>query len=701
MSAAPQKSPAELLATPVQFVKGVGPQRAELLEKLGLATARDILYFFPRDYQDMSDLRSIGELEEDHPVSVCGTVEEIDLRNTGPGRSMLGVLLREGSFYLRALWFNQPYMRDKFTRGRRVLLSGSPRMNGLRWEMTHPRVEQLGDTDEVPAGRILPIYSLTEGINQGLMRRIVQGVVESHTEFVDEVFPLDYLDEHSLWPIRAALPQIHNPSDTFSMAQARRRFIYQELLVMQLALSIRRARLTTLLRAPPLPTSAKIDSRILRLFPFDLTAGQKQAIGEIAADMARPHPMNRLLQGEVGSGKTVVAMYAMLLAVAHGKQAALMAPTEVLARQHARTLAKSLAESKVRIGLLTGSLGTAQRRELLAAVEAGEIDLIVGTHAVAQAISQSDVEFARLGLVIIDEQHKFGVRQRATLKQAGLDPHYLVMTATPIPRTVSMTMFGDLDVSTLRESPPGRQPVNTYIAQEDKRARWWEFFRKKLREGRQGFVVTPLVEESESVEAASVQQVFEELTSGELADFRLGLIHGRMSAEEKEAAMTAFHAGQTQALVATSVIEVGVDVPNATLMTIEGGERFGLAQLHQLRGRISRGSHPGFLCVFADPQTDDSQRRLEAFAASTDGFELAEVDFSLRGPGDLFGTRQHGLPPLRIADLVRDAELLDEARRDAQALVAGDPELKSPKYERLHRMVLVRYGAALDLGDVG
>jgi ATP-dependent DNA helicase RecG len=407
--------------------------------------------------------------------------------------------------------------------------------------------------------------------------------------------------------------------------------------------------------------------------------------------------MNRLLQGDVGSGKTIVALYAMLLAVAHGYQAVLMAPTEVLARQHSLTLDRLLANSQVRRTQLTGGLAPSLREAVLKGIAAGTIDLVVGTHAVIQ----EGVAFAKLGLVVIDEQHKFGVRQRATLKQAGLDPHYLVMTATPIPRTVTMSLFGDLDVSTLRDNPPGRQKVNTYLVREADRAKWWDFFAKKLREGRQGYVVTPLVEESETIQAASVQTTHESLANGPLEGFRLGLIHGRMTSEEKDAAMVDFRSGETQALICTSVVEVGVDVPNATLMAIEGGERFGLAQLHQLRGRISRGSLPGFCGVFADPQTDESEKRLKAFQSTTDGFRLAEIDFALRGPGELLGSRQHGLPPFRIADLLRDSEILEEARRDAQALVAADPGLSLPDHGRLRRQVLTRYGQALDLADVG
>jgi len=701
MSSAPQKTPAELLATPVQYLKGVGPQRAELLAKLDLHYAADVLFFFPRAYQNMSELREIDQLEEGKLASVVGVIEEIDLRNTGAGKSLLGMLVRSGTKYLRCLWFNQPWIRQKLVEGRRILVSGEPALEGMRWEMKHPRIELLADDEDAPAGRILPVYSLTEGVNQTQMRRVVSGVVETHAQLVEDVFPEDFLDAHKLWPIRAALPQIHEPDSEASIEQAKRRFVFQELFVLQLALAIRKWRLSHQRQAPPLPTSSKIDARITRLFPFTLTAGQRQSIDEIAADMGRPFPMNRLLQGEVGSGKTVVAMYAMLLAVAHGYQAALMAPTEILARQHLQTLSTALAASKVRLALLTGSLTAGERSEVLGKIAAGEVDVVIGTHAVTHAVSKSGVEFKKLGLVVIDEQHKFGVRQRAALKKAGVDPHYLVMTATPIPRTVSMTLFGDLDVSTLREPPPGRQPVHSYLAADDQRMRWWHFFRTKLDEGRQGYVIAPLVEEAEAVEAANVQATFETLSRGELANYRVGMLHGRMTPADKDSVMQAFRAGRTQVLVATSVVEVGVDVANATLMTIEGGERFGLAQLHQLRGRISRGAHPGYLCVFATPANDEAQERLDAFTKTSDGFELAELDFQLRGPGDLFGTKQHGLSPLRIADLSRDMPIVEEARDAAQALIQSDPELSNPAFARLRRMVFHRYGEALDLGDVG
>lgn len=696
MSEQSDRSRQPSLSTPVQYVKGIGPQRAELLERLNLRIASDMLFHFPRDYRDASRLATVDQLQENETASVLGVVREVELRNTGPGRCILGALIQQDQQYLRAIWFNQPWIQERIAVGDRVLLVGEPRFRGCRWEMAHPRLETVED-DESISGRILPIYPLTEGLNQSQMRRMVQGAVQQFGDQVVEAFPAAYLQEHDLMTIRQALQQIHEPENPQRLEAARRRFIYQELFVLQLALALRRQTLDARSKAPPLPVSAKIDARIRRLFPFALTEDQHQAIDEITQDLMRATPMNRLLHGDVGSGKTVVAEYAMLLAVAHGYQAALMAPTEMLARQHARTLARDLQASRVRIETLTGGLPAATRRQAEEAIAAGQVDLIVGTHA----LLSEGLSFHRLGLVVIDEQHRFGVRQRAALRRVDLDPHYLVMTATPIPRTVAMTVFGDLDVSTLRTKPPGRASLHTYLGEASRREAWWEFFRKKLNEGRQGYVVAPLVDNTEAEGVASAQQLVETLAQGPLKDFRLGLVHGRVPSAEREAIMASFRQGTVQVLVATSVIEVGIDVPNATLMTIESGERFGLAQLHQLRGRISRGVHPGYLCVFASADSEESRKRLEALQQSSDGFELAELDFQMRGPGDLFGTRQHGLPPLRIADLTRDGQILDQARQDAQRLVAQHPQLHDTDFRHLHRMAIRRYGQALDLADVG
>jgi len=686
----------KLLATPAEQLQGVGPRRARLLANLGLHSASDLLFDFPRDYQDLSNLRQIADLQEGELQSVRGTIAEVDAISSGFGKSRVAIVLTDPSGALRATWFNQPFMQSKFQQGQHLLLSSKPRLRGLMWEMSHPQITWLEeDQSELPAG-LLPVYPLTDGVSQYAMRQMVAKAVEDYSGLLEEVFPPTLLKKYALMPLIEAVRTIHDPEDKEKLAAARRRFVFQELFVLQLALAVRRDQQHQL-QAPPLPTSAKINARIERLLPFELTGSQQQAIGEVTADMALGRPMNRLLQGDVGSGKTIVALYAMLLSVAHGQQAALMAPTEILARQHAQTLAALLEASRVRYALLTGGLTKSQRDQLLEEIAAGEVDVVLGT----QAIIQEAVHFQELGLVAIDEQHKFGVRQRAALRQADRSPHYLVMTATPIPRTVTMTLFGDLDVSTLSESPAGRQPVSTYLVEPDKEAQWWHFVRDHLRQGRQAFVVAPLVDESENISAPSIAEAFEQLSNGELEAFRLGVLHGRMPSAEKSETMDRFRRAETQVLVSTSVIEVGVDVANATVMTISGAERFGLAQLHQLRGRVGRGNHPGFCGVLLGEMTDQSRERLAKFAASTDGFELAEFDFEQRGPGDLFGTQQHGLPPLRIADLRRDRDLLEEVRREAQLLIAADPGLKHADHAKLRRQMLVRYGKELELGDVG
>ena len=686
-----------LLNTPVELVPGVGRSRAELLQRLGIRAASGLLFHFPRNYLDLSNERPIAELDENEVQTVRGVVTEIALSNKGFGKSRVSILLQGATGNLRATWFNQPFMRGKFHEGQALLLTAKPKMRGLMWEMSHPQVTYLEQEEADTGGKsMLPTYPLTDGITQYHMRRMVDAAVDEFADVPEEVFPAKLLETYDLLPLAQAIRAIHGPDDANELAAARRRFIFQELFVLQLAVSVRRDQQQSI-PAPSLPTTTKIDARIRRLLPFDLTKSQEQAIAEVTADLALDRPMNRLLQGDVGSGKTVVALYAMLVAVAHGKQAALMAPTEILATQHARTLASWLEASRVRYALLTGGNTKRERENLLTSISEGEVDVVLGT----QAIIQSDVRFRDLGLVVIDEQHKFGVRQRAALRQTDQSPHYLVMTATPIPRTVTMTMFGDLEVSTLRDMPAGRQPVSTYLVEPDKQERWWGFVRDRLREGRQAYVVAPLVDESETIAAPSVAEAYEQLTNGQLEAFRMGLVHGRMSSAEKQQAMEDFRDCETQVLVSTSVIEVGVDVPNATVMTVAGAERFGLAQLHQLRGRVGRGKHPGYCAVLLGEESALGNERLEAFASSTDGFELAELDFQLRGPGDLFGTQQHGLPPLRIADLNRDREILEEARREAQLLIAADPGLKHADHARLRQQMLVRYGQALEISDVG
>ncbi|MFM8291563.1 MAG: ATP-dependent DNA helicase RecG, partial [Planctomycetia bacterium] len=571
----------------------------------------------------------------------------------------------------------------------------------------------LGETEEAHASDWLAVYPLAEGVQQSQVRMAVQAALAHAAGIVPEALPADMLAAKGLLPIEQALREIHVPSAPGMIAAARRRFVYQELFMLQLALRMHRRRQQERRLAPPLPVDARLDARIRARFPFEFTPAQRRVCGEIAADLGRTEPMSRLLQGDVGSGKTAVAIYAMLAAAAtpvggadgggavggdgrpQRHQAAIMAPTELLARQHMATLERLLAGSETEVQLLVGGQPARQREKILERIAAGRTAIVVGT----QALVFGAAAFPHLGLVVIDEQHRFGVLQRATLQRGAAEPHTLVMTATPIPRTIAHAVYGDLDVSVLDEQPPGRQPVATYRVGPDDLERWWEFFRRKLREGRRGYVVVPAVEESKR-DLASIASAYEELANGHLEAFRLGLVHGRMKAKEKAAVMEAFRGGDLDVLVATSVIEVGIDVPEATLMTILDAESFGLAQLHQLRGRVARGATQG-ICGAVTGVQAEPHPRVDAFVATTDGFRLAEQDLILRGPGDLVGTRQSGAPPLYLADLLRDGSVVAEARRDALALFESDPDLADPTLDRLKKLIVDRWGGTLGLGQVG
>ena len=680
------------LRSPIDSLPSVGPSTQRRLNKLGVRTIADLLFLFPRRYEELTQLVAVQDLKAGELVSVRGTIDDLaeELR-------YVAIVVRDETGYLRCVWFNQPYMRGKFRHGQDVVVSGKPRRNQFSWEMVHPKYN-LQDADASNL-EILPIYPLTEGVNQRQMRQLVKAALVVGLQEIEEVMPRSLREQHNLLGIRQSLQGIHFPASIDDRDAAVRRFSFQELLVLQLGLAIRRHLIAQDAAAIPLEMTAKIEARIRRLLPFELTDCQNKAIQQIAVDVADEIPMNRLLQGDVGTGKTAVAVFTMLLAVAHGKQSILMAPTEVLAQQHFDSLSKLLVGSRVRLALWTGSLRGKQRAELLAQIAQRDIDIVIGTHAVVG----SEMELDEVAVVVIDEQHRFGVQMRARLRAAGQQPHYLVMTATPIPRTMAMVEFGDLEVSSLRSYPPAHQTTNTYWVSEEKRESFWEFFRQQLRNGRQGFVIAPLVggasTEDESV--TSVESSLEALAADTLEEFRVGWVHGQMKSDEKTAAMQLFQRGETQVLVATSLVEVGIDVPNATVMVIENAERFGLAQLHQLRGRVGRGKFPGYVGAFAEPTTDEGRQRIEAFVATTDGFELAERDFALRGPGDLFGTRQHGLPPMRIADLRSDESLLQQARETAQQIVADDPMLQSDSWSALRDQVRRRYGSVLGLGDVG
>ncbi|MGQ0637132.1 MAG: ATP-dependent DNA helicase RecG [Planctomycetaceae bacterium] len=687
------------LQTALQYVRGVGPHRAELLARLGLSSVADLLFYLPHSILDLTHVSAVSELKPDELQSVRGRVVDLDGRELAGGKSISAVLLDCDAGLLRGVWFNQTWVLQKFQRDQLVLFSGKPRRKAGRWEMPHPRIQWLDADDTEAHGGILPRYGLTEGLAMYEMRRLIRNAVEDFAHLVPEHLPPEFRRAQGLLPVVDALRQIHAPESAEQFAAGRRRLIFEDLLELQLGVALRRRAWRAGKSAPRIPVTAKIDSRIRRLFPFQLTAGQNQAVREIAADLDSGTAMHRLLQADVGAGKTVVAVYAMLAAVAAGWQTALMAPTEVLATQHWDTIDRLLRHSRVNRLLLTGQLNSAARREALAAIQAGDVQLVVGT----QALIQHDVQFSRLGLAVIDEQHKFGVAQRASFAASGAPPHTLVMTATPIPRSLCLTQFGDLDLTIITDQPPGRQRVVTSrVASGAVRDKAWEFIREKLRSGRQAYVICPRIGSDGEVQddPAAAGQVFQALGQRELAGFRLGLVHGRLEARDKAAAMQAFRNGEMQVLVATTVVEVGVDVPNATLMAILQAESFGLSPLHQLRGRISRGSFPGYCFLFSDAADPDAVTRLTTLERHASGFEVAEADFALRGPGDVLGTRQHGDLPLAVADLVRDQAELAAAREAAFALVRSG-EFDEPQFAPLKARVLERFGKLFEVAGSG
>ncbi len=680
-----------------QYVKGVGPARHELLQKLGIQTIRDLLYFFPRAYEDLSDQRAVRDLTEDGTIqTVVGEIVEMDGRTTRSGKSVLSVVIHDGQDILEGVWFNQTFILRQLEYGMKVAFSGKPAWRSEHWQMNKPRVRPVNEEMIREQRQLLPVYPLTAGLHAEAMRKIQKNVVTEHAAQCEEVLPQALRERFDLIGLEQALVQMHLPKLQRDVDQARRRLVFEEFLILQLALAIKGRDQQITLTAPALVVTEAIDERIRRLFPFALTRDQNRAIRDICRDLARDRPMKRLLQADVGAGKTAVAVYAMLLSVACKHQAVLMAPTEVLARQHWRTMNQYLAQSRVRRSLLTGSLSPKERRITLGEIRSGNVDLVVGT----QALIQNDVEFSRLGLVVIDEQHRFGVLQRAQVKQLGASPHYLVMTATPIPRTIALTVFSDLDISVIKELPPGRQPVVTRWLNPDRRPKLLSHLAKELRQGRQLYHVCPLIEGAEEQDQRAAEKVFEELKQGPLAEFRIGLLHGRLDDAVKDDVMKRFHQHELDVLVTTTVVEVGVDVPNATLMVIEQAERFGLSQLHQLRGRISRGAIAGECYLFSMSDSDETKQRLKLFVKTTDGFELAEMDLKLRGMGEFFGTRQHGLSELRIGNPLRDAELLSLTQQVARQIVQDDPALRLPEHQALRRELLRKYGRTLDLVEI-
>jgi ATP-dependent DNA helicase RecG len=685
----------------VQFVKGVGPQRAQLLGRLGIETVGDLLGHFPRRHEDRSLLLPLREAQVGLLATFQARVTYVEEYSPRPGLQLTKACVTDGTGSLELVWFNAPWVAREVAVGQALVVSGKVTTDrrGHRqipqpaWELLEPGSESLN------IGRLVPIYPLTEGLPQAWLRRTIHQALADWADELPEVIPGAVLRHYRLIGRREAVRAFHFPSDESERLGARRRLVFEEFFGLQVALAQRRHAYQHRGHGIAFEVDSALARRLHDGLPFLLTGAQQRVLREIEADMARGLPMNRLVQGDVGSGKTLVALTAMLIAVDNGYQTAVMAPTEVLAEQHYRVLRHWCAPLGVEVELFTGRAGVAQRREHGERLASGAIHIAVGTHA----LIQDEVAFARLGLVVIDEQHRFGVLQRQGLTRKGVTPDVLVMTATPIPRTLALTLYGDLDTSVIDELPPGRQPILTEWYPLGQRQRAYSRLRARLKEGRQAYVVCPLVEESEKVESEAVTALAEQLRAT-FKGVEVGMLHGRLKAAEKDAVMAAFRAGQVQILAATTVIEVGIDVPNATVMLIVNAERFGLSQLHQLRGRVGRGAHQSECLLLSDARWDparadeeadlqyrDGRQRLKFMLTYADGFKLAEADLELRGPGELGGTRQSGALDFHVANLARDQVLLQDAREAAQTLIARDADLSDPEHTELRRFVGERY----------
>ncbi|MGB0715005.1 MAG: ATP-dependent DNA helicase RecG [Phycisphaerae bacterium] len=683
------------LTDSIQFVRGVGPYRAGLFSKLGIDTVGDLLSHYPFRYEVRPPSVPINRVRQGEVCTIVGEVKSPRLGRNGLFRATI----QDGTGHCAVRWFNSSFLRDRLVPGVVVRLSGKVGVEKNTATLTNPATETFADGEDPLEGdetSFLPIYSGTAELDSRQIAKTIERVLPAAIGSVREWLPASLQTRHDLMGLRDAIVAIHTAPGDVHPGDARRRLAYDEFLLSQLGLRMARNHTASVAPGIALRCNDQIDRRIRLRLPFELSAGQDAVVKEIVGDLQSATPMNRLLQGDVGAGKTAVAVYASLVAVASRTQVALLAPTEVLARQHFNKFRQYLEGSEVRCELLVGATPVSDRRRLFAACSAGEVDLLLGTHA----ILEQDVSFRRLGLVVIDEQHKFGVRQRALLRWKGTAPHVLVMTATPIPRTLAMTVFGDLDVSIIRGVLPGRQPIETTLVAGDQSDAAWGQVRSALQRREQAYVVYPLVEESENLDWKAATVEANRLSQQELKGFRVGLLHGRMSSAEKKEVMDAFVAHAIDVLVSTTVIEVGVDVGNATVMVIQHAQRYGLSQLHQLRGRVGRGSRPSQCFLFYESEKGAVPERLKVVSDTLDGFRIAEEDLRIRGPGELLGTRQHGMPRFKAGDVVSDVDLLQAARDDAAELLRSDEGLAKREHRSLREAVLHRYGRALGLIDV-
>ncbi|MBU1006172.1 MAG: ATP-dependent DNA helicase RecG [Candidatus Omnitrophica bacterium] len=663
------------LSVSVRYIKGVGPAKMNLLNRIGIDTIEDLLYYFPRRYEDRSNIKSIADVRPGGFETIKVKVLVLGARATKRGMNILQVAMGDSTGVIHATWFNQPYLKDKFKVGQEAVLYGKVEgYDCLR--INNPEYEILTGTKEDSAhmGRIVPIYPLTEDLTQRWLRNILKFSVDEYTGSVTDMLPNDIKDRNDLMLLKGALQNAHFPVSGVVLEKARRRLIFDEFFLLQAGIAIKRVGVGRDMNGYAHDIDGDMIRRFRKSLPFEFTNSQEKVIKEIASDMSKPIPMNRLLQGDVGSGKTIVALCALVITAQNACQGALMVPTEILAEQHYKNIETMLKNFNIKPVLLSGDLPVKERDRRRRMIEAGEADIIVGTHA----LIQQGVRFKKLALAVIDEQHKFGVTQRALLRSKSINPDILVMTATPIPRTLALTVYGDLDISTIDELPPGRGEIKTFYFQEKNRQKAYGLAEQQVKMGRQAYVVYPIIEESEKSDLRAAVKMCKELAAL-FPELKVGLLHGRMNSSEKGNIMGAFKQKKIDILVSTVVIEVGVDISNASVMIIEHAERFGLSQLHQLRGRIGRGKYLSYCVLVAEPNSDEARCRVNAMLDTQDGFKIAEKDLEIRGPGEFFGTKQHGLPELKIGNIVRDRQIMEIARKEAFELIEKDRFLKRPE----------------------
>lgn len=691
--------PEPTLETPVQYLKGIGPKRSSYLNRIGVTTIGDLLTLVPRRYLDYSNLAKISNLKVGDAVTVVGQIIARDVKRTKSKGEIVILAVSDSTGLLSCRWFNRPDLKKKFKVGDLIILSGEvtfyygKQMVNPNYQIVDPNKEDM----PIYAGSIIPIYPLTEGINLWSLRKSIMRAIECCLSKVKETLPAYLLKKHNLLTISDAIQKIHFPESISDAKKARDRFVYEEIFLFELALALRRAMVRSDARGVVLREKGDLTKRFLELLPFSLTEAQKKVIDEIKSDMEKTQTMYRLLQGDVGSGKTVIAIYTALIAVENNYQAALMAPTELLAEQHYQTYIKLLTNIQVKTALLTGSISSKEKENVLTRLANKDIDIIFGTHA----LIEERVNFKKLGVVIVDEQHRFGVVQRALLTAKGDSPDFLVISATPIPRTLSLTLYGDLDISQLDEKPPGRKEVETIVVNPDKQHEIYKFIEEKIEIKNQVFYICPLIQESDRVDLKSVERAMDEI-SRVFSRRKIEILHGRIPSKDRRRIMSNFRKGKIDILIATTVVEVGVDVPNANIMVIEHPERFGIAQLHQLRGRIGRGKDKGYCILFlSEGFAPEWKTRIDYFASTNDGFKLATKDMELRGPGELLGKKQHGLPDLKITDITKDTPILFKARRDAFQIVEFDPELNDPEHTVLKEQLKDKFEEKLELLGIG